>query len=268
MNEKVKAVLDGILERFKLGDIPEAVALASYPVADIPSAQWSFFNRTAMFLAGTADARGFRQWKEVNRYVRKGARAFHILVPCFYKKEDEQGEERHFLGGFKCAPVFRYEDTEGEELDYKQIKLPEIPLLERAEEWGLLVKTIPGNYRYQGYFSPGRREIALATPEESVFFHELAHAGHEKVKKGLKPGQDPFQEIVAELSAQALCRLVGKSANDTIGNSYRYIESYAKKIKMSAFSACFQVLTETEKVLNLILKGGDPECAKVATAPK
>ena len=46
-------------------------------------------------------------------------------------------------------------------------------------------------------------------PEESVFFHELAHAAHEKVKGTLKAGQDPLQEVVAELSAQALCRMVG-----------------------------------------------------------
>ena len=28
----------------------------------------------------------------------------------------------------------------------------------------------------------------------------------------MKPGQDPLQEVVAELSAQALCRMVGKQA--------------------------------------------------------
>ncbi len=262
MNQNVKAVLSNILERFKNGDIPEAVALASYPVADIPSVEWSFLNRTLMFLAGTGDARGFRQWNEVNRYVKKGAKAFHILVPCIYKKEAEEGEEYHVLKGFKCGPVFRYEDTAGEELDYRQIETPQVPLMERAEEWGISVKAIPGNYRYRGYYSSSRKQIALATPEESVFFHELAHAGHDKVKQGMKPGQDPFQEIVAELSAQALCRLVGKSARDTMGNSYRYIETYAQKIRMSAFSACMRVIAETEKVLNLILKGGEAECAR------
>jgi len=41
---------------------------------------------------------------------------------------------------------------------------------------------------------PGRKEIALATVEEGVFFHELAHAAHEKVNGLLKTGQDALQE--------------------------------------------------------------------------
>ena len=257
MNERVKSVLDVIVSKFKSGDIPEAVALASYPIPDIPSSKWSFTNRTLMFLSGTGDARGFRQWKEANRHVRKGARAIYILVPCFAKNVDEKtGEEKESLRYFKPSPVFMFEDTEGEPLDYEQFELPELPLVERAEEWEISVKTVPGNYRYRGYYSSSRREIALATPEEKVFFHELAHAGHEKVKGRLAGGQDPLQEIVAELSAQALCRLVGKQAEDTTGNSFRYIERYAGKIGLSPYSACLKVLGETEKVLNLILVGG------------
>ena len=37
---------------------------------------------------------------------------------------------------------------------------------------------------------------------------------------------------------------------------YQYIERYAKDIGLSAHNACLKVLKETEKVLNLILKGG------------
>lgn len=257
MNEKVKNVLNTIVEKFKSGEIPEAVAMASFPIPDIPSVRWSFTNRTLMFLAGTADARGFRQWKEANRWVKKGARAIYILVPCLRKEIDEDtGQEKESLRYFKPSPVFMREDTEGEPLAYEQIEVPDLPLIQRANEWGISVKAVPGNYRYSGYYSSIRQEIALATPEEKTFFHELAHAGHEKIKGGLTAGQDPLQEIVAELSAQALCRLVGKQAADSTGNSYRYIERYAKKLKLSPHSACFRVLGETEKVLNLILKRG------------
>lgn len=255
MNYKVRQVLNVIVEKFKSGEIPEAVAMASFPVPDIPSSKWSFTNRTLMFLAGTADARGFRQWTEVKRQVKKGAKAIYILVPCFKREvDDETGEEREVLTFFKSAPVFMYEDTQGQELDYKNTRLPELPLLDKARQWGISVKAIPGNYQFRGYYSPKRQEIALASPEERVFFHELAHASHEKVKGSLDNGQDPLQEIVAELSAQALCRLVGKQTDNSIGNSYRYIERYAGEIKMSPYSACLKVLAETEKVLNLILK--------------
>lgn len=160
------------------------------------------------------------------------------------------------MKGFGIKPVFRYEDTDGEPLEYEQIDMGELPLIQKAEQWGLNVKAIPGAFRYYGYYSSGRNEIALATKEESVFFHELAHAAHEKVKGKLKGGQDPLQEIVAELSAQALCRIVGKQPNDTLGNSYRYIEGYAEKMKIKPYNACMKVLGETEKVLSLILDNG------------
>jgi hypothetical protein len=256
MNEKVKQVLTSIVDTFKSGQIPEAVALASFPVPDIPSTKWSFMNRTIMFLSATIDARGFRQWKEADRWVKKGAKAIHILVPCFKKiKDEDTGDETDVLYYFKTSPVFRYEDTDGKKLDYRQIELPELPLRKRAENWGIEVKAIPGNYRFRGYYCPDKSIIALATPEEKTFFHELAHAAHEKVKGSITPKQDPLQEIIAELSAQALCRMVGKKDKDTTGNSYQYIERYAKDIGLSAHNACLQVLKETEKVLTIILKG-------------
>jgi len=259
MNDRVNNVLNTIIEKFKSGDIPEAVALATFPIPDTPSANWSFTNRTLMFISGTGDARGFRQWKEANRWVKKGATAIYILVPCFSKKNEEAETGEDGTGAityFKPSPVFRLEDTEGDDLDYENLELPELPLIETAESWGISVNAIPGNYLYRGYYSPGRQEIALATPEEKTFFHELAHAAHEKVKGNLKAGQDPLQEIVAELSAQALCRLVGKRAKETLGNTYSYIERYAKKVNLKPYNACLRVLSETEKVLNTILQGG------------
>jgi len=177
----------------------------------------------------------------------------------FIKKVDDNGQEIMKLYGFGCRPVFAVEHTEGEALDYEQIELPEFPLIQRAQEWGISVKAIPGNYRYRGYYSFESKEIALATPEEKIFFHELSHAAHEKIKGSLKKGQDPLQEIIAELSAQALCRMVGKKLADTTGNSFQYIEGYAEKIKMNPYSACLKVMSETEKVLNLILKENEEQ---------
>ena len=209
MNDKVKQTLNIILDQFKSGDIPEAVTLSMFPIPNLPCSKWSLLNRTLVFLHGTRDARGYKQWQQANRYVKKGRRGIYILVP-FIKKVDDDGQEKMKLYGFGCRPVFAVEDTEGEPLEYKNIELPEFPLMERAREWGISVKAIPGNYRYQGYFSFESKEIALATPEEKVFFHELSHAAHEKIRGSLNSGQDPLQEIIAELSAQALCRMVGK----------------------------------------------------------
>jgi len=268
MNQKVKQTLDCIIDRFKTGDIPEAVGFSMFPMANVPAANWSKLNRTIMFLSGTQDARGFRQWQEVGRKVKRRSKAIHILVPNFRKvTNQETGQEDSVLIGFLSRPVFRAEDTEGEPLSYEQLELPSLPLIDRAEEWGISVKAVPGNYKYYGYYSPSRKEIGLASPDEVNFFHELAHCAHERLLGKLTPGQNPIQEVVAELAAQALCCLVGKSTQKTIGNSYLYIERYAEKMEMSAYGACLQVLRETEKVLNLILDQGQndsmPESAKI-----
>jgi len=256
MNQNIQNVLKSIVSAFESGNVPEAVAVASFPIPDIPSAKWSFTNRTIQFFSGTADARGYRQWEAVNRHVKKGSKAIYIMVPCFKKQQDEETEEeQQVLSFFKAMPVFRVEDTDGDPLDYQDIELPDLPFIERANDWGINVKAVPGNYRYYGYFSPQRQEIALATPAEKTFFHELSHAADHIIKGELKPGQDPFQEITAELSAQALSRIAGKSIEDTTGNSFRYIKNYAQKVKMSPEKACLRVLSDCEKILNLILHG-------------
>ncbi len=65
-----------------------------------------------------------------------------------------------------------------------------------------------------------------------------------------------MQEIIAELSAAVLCRVIGKRSADTLGNSYRYIDAYAKKLGIKPHCACMKVMGDTEKVLHLILDAG------------
>jgi antirestriction protein ArdC len=69
----------------------------------------------------------------------------------------------------------------------------------------------------------------------------------------LKKGQDWRQEVVAELTAAVLCQIVGKTSRH-LGNHYRYIESYGKEASLTAWQACVKVMSDVEKVLNLILR--------------
>ena len=256
MNDNIKQTLDKILASFESAEIPAAVAIASFPIPDIPSARWSWRNRTIQFICGTADARGYRQWTCSGRHVKKNSRAIYILSPCISKLTDEEtDEDNKVVKFFKATPVFRAEDTDGEPLAYANIELPELPLIQRANEWNISVRAIPGNQQYRGYYAPDRKEIALATPSEKTFFHELSHAADHIIKGKLKSGQDAFQEVCAELSAQALARMVGLSIQDTTGNSYQYIRSYASKLRITPHQACLTVLSQTEKILNLILHG-------------
>jgi hypothetical protein len=177
MQPKVKEALSGILQAFEAGNIPEAVAYSCFPAIKIPCSKWSFTNRTLVFLSGTMDARGFQQWKEANRYVKKGAKAVNILVPMMRKKDDDE----IVLTGFRTAPVYRAEDTEGEPLDYERLELPEFPLLAKAEEWGISVKAIPGNYSYQGKIdlSPHQACLKILTRTEKALNLILKEAENE-----------------------------------------------------------------------------------------
>lgn len=254
MLPRVKLVLDSLLEEFKNGTIPAAIQYTMFPIPDIPSARWSLLNKLMMFYHQTEDARGFKQWKQVKRSVSKGKKSFDILVPVFKKEVDEKTKaESTVLKGFCCGCVFRVEDTEGEPLDYQALKLPEFPLMKRAKALGVSIHAIPGNGSYYGYYDPKKSIIALATPEEKTFFHELCHVADHKLNGELKTKQDPLQEITAELAAQALCRIVGKDGSKYFGNSYQYIESYAQNLEMTPHSAVLRVLGSVEAILKYLL---------------
>ncbi len=202
-------------------------------------------------MTGTCDARGYVQWKMVGRKVKRGSKCFYILAPCIRKIEHEE-EEKYKITGFLAIPVFRVEDTVGEPLDYQNIQLPDLPLIDVANKWNIKVKAIPGNYKCLGFFRHYKQEIGLASKEEVVFFHELSHAAHLRVKGHLGSGQNWRQEIVAELSAAALCHLTGKDGNRYLGTNYQYIEHYAVKAGISPYRSCIRVMNEVEKVLEMI----------------
>lgn len=244
---KIQETLNGILEVFKSGQIPEAICFASFAPFNIPSSKWSFLNHIILWVHRTNDARGYRQWLEVGRHVKKGSQAIYILAPRL-KKEDVDKTLIGFLG----VPVFKVEDTEGEPLNYEKA-IPNFPLMDKAREWGLNVMAVERNGRFWGSYNG--EEIKLATSEEIVFFHELCHHAHKLIKGELVYGQDWKQEIVAELSAEALYRIVGLK-KETIGNTYKYIEQYAEEAKLSPVKACLEVLHEVEQVIKLII-GGD-----------
>ena len=141
--ERAATELEKIVALFSTTQLPDLCAKALINAPEKPSSKWSFGNQLLMLLAGTEDARGFKQWNEVGRYVRKGAKAFRILGPVFVKKSLESAdpnetEEIEVLVGFRAIPVFRAEDTEGTELPaYKPRDPP--PLLEVAERFGMKV---------------------------------------------------------------------------------------------------------------------------------
>jgi hypothetical protein len=138
LTDKARCALDLILEAF---DSPEkfvdTLARATLIPNNSPCARWGPYNRFLVALRGTSDARGFRQWQEANRHVKKGARALHILVPRFKKvqEDDPDGDEKgnQILIGFVAAAVFAAEDTEGDPLPEATPR--EIPQLQAVADY-------------------------------------------------------------------------------------------------------------------------------------
>ena len=267
--EKVDGVLNGIVDLFTDGDVAQAVAIATFPTPDIPLAKWSLRNRVIAMIAGTGDARGYRAWESVGRNVQKGKRAFYILAPLMVKDRkggvDKNGKPKMIVIGFKGVPVFRAEDTEGDPINYPKHELPAHPLSEVAEAWGIDIKTAGFAGHAYGW-TDGKGNITLCTPNERTFFHELGHCADARTHK-LKGGQDAVQEIVAELTAATLARLVGREMpND--GRSKSYIQGYARKLYPNLTDAeamrkaCAKVLARTCKAVEAILKVANAEEVK------
>jgi len=117
--EKAQAAAQEILTAFEEGTIPTALArMFIHRKNDVPARRWSFSNRLLAALRGHNDARGFRQWKEVGRFVKAGERSFSILVPRMgkAKEDDEQWGIKAgdpIVTGFVTAPVFGFSQIDG-----------------------------------------------------------------------------------------------------------------------------------------------------------
>jgi len=259
--EKMKTAITKVITAFEEGKAAKAIAHTLLPVGDIPSAKWTgLANRLILWAYTTAegkssDARTFLQWKEVGRFPAKGS-GITLFRPKVGRRENDEGETVTFVHGFSSFTVFSYSDTDGEEIELPDVKpLEDIPLMDVAKKWNVKVEydTIQGGW---GGYSPSRNSITLCTPDESVFFHELAHVAHGKVladrNDKLVGGQDSSQEIVAELTASVLCELVGK---EPVRHDYslRYVSEYAKRSGQDAVQACRSLISEVEKTLKKIL---------------
>ena len=112
---KSEEAANRILSVFQAGTLPAALAPVFIHRRDnVPCRAWSWSNQLLTALAGYSDARGFRQWEQAGRAVRKGDHAFAILGPCLVKRTERDAEtgdesERMALVGFKSIPVFGLE---------------------------------------------------------------------------------------------------------------------------------------------------------------
>jgi hypothetical protein len=247
LSPKAQAALDNVIKRFQSGDLSPVVEIIRLRRPETPSSKWTLSNQILAYIqADSLDCRGYRQWQQVGRHVRKGSHAAFILAPCLITVEDETGEKKQILRGFRGMPVFAYHDTEGEDLpeaDYTPRELP--PLVEAAKRLGVKITWQPTPADRLGDCSTDGQRIHVGTHDQSVFFHELAHAAHAKIEK-LKGGQHPGQETIADFTACVLMELYGFS--DRSGNTWQYISHYAK----DPLQAIVKALAKVEQVLEIL----------------
>jgi hypothetical protein len=252
LSEKAQASINRVIEKFQSGDLSPITKVARIqldPAA--PAYRWSLSNKVLAFMqAEELDCRGFVQWQQVGRHVKKGSKAVYILRPHTLKQTtDHNGEEKEELVciGFSTVPVFAASDTEGEALGtiYQPQVLP--PLLDVAKKFAIDVSYIPITPERLGDTSSDGSRIRIGSHNPSVFFHELAHAIHAQIDGGLKGGQHTNQETIAEFTTTVLMDFYG--IKDHSGSAWNYISHYAQ----DPLLAITKAMGTVEKILAILL---------------
>ena len=263
-----------LLEMFKSQEFGPQLSLtiikrrADDPVNALPCNKWSIGNHILMWFFGHTDAAAtFLQWKHMNRAVVKGAKAFPIFSPIVYKskkKKDDGTEEEHVgIRGFRAVPVFRIEDTVGEDLKTSDYTPPEMPpLYKAAEVLGVKVYWRPMSRAAYGYYSPGDNSITLSSTDYVVWFHELTHAVRETLADA---NADPDrEEIIAETTASVLMEMqFGDHSYQQ--QAYEFIKHYCTdKSPEFVMKTVMGVLKDVEEVVNKILDAANEAASSSA----
>ena len=261
MSPKAETALAKVVEQFQSGDISPFVEITRIELPpDAPARKWSWGNRTlALATTGQLDCRGYRQWQQIGRQVKKGTTAGFIFAPITRKvteADPKTGQEReyHKLLTFKPIAVHAYKDTDGEPIESYDVKEPP-PLLEVAQRFGVEVSYDATFDRSYGSCNIEGKKIRLHSQSPAVFFHELAHAVDAKVNGKLKGGQHSDQETTAELAAAVLMHVYG--LGDHTGNAWQYIQSYNKDPLRAITDAADKVGALLAEIFEMEQQGGD-----------
>lgn len=255
LSPKAQKSIDKVIDKFKTGDLSPIIQVARINLdPDAPAAKWSFSNKVLAFAqTGDLDCRGYRQWQAFGRQVKRGSVAGFIFSPRTVKKTKKNGdgedEEYRACIGFIPIAVFPSSGTEGDTplQDHKPAELP--PLADVARRLGIELTWQPLPPDRLGDCLTDGSAIRLATDDEAVFFHELAHAAHAELngESGLKNGSKTQKETVAEFTSAVLMELYG--IRDNSGNAWNYISMYAK----DPITAISKAMGTVEGVLDLLL---------------
>lgn len=249
LSTKAQASIDKVINQFKTGHLSPISRVARIKLDEsAPARTWSLSNRVIAFMQSQElDCRGFVQWQNVGRTVKKGSKAVYIFRPHTITKLNEKDEKETICVGFSTVPVFPASSTEGEKSvsSYAPLELP--PLAELANKFNINIDYVPVTPERLGDCSTDGLKIRLGSHDARIFFHELTHAIHARIERGLKGGQQTDQETIAEFTTAVLMDFYG--LGDHTGNAWKYISHYAD----DPIVAITKALGTVEKVLNVML---------------
>lgn len=271
--QRTEQATAAILDVFRSGELPQALATI-YLAGEMPSQSWSIRNQLlALQQGGHPDARGYDQWRQAGRPVKRGSRAsVFILKPILKAPEmerlDAEGNviDAKVVVGYRPIPLFSIFQTEGPNPELHEEALEGLPLRALAKRWGINVVTFPGqggpiagsmHYRLDpdGHRVP--ETITLGVSGQRTFVHELVHAAEAKL--GVPQESEKIKkEIVAQLGASTLLHLIGRPVEADVGYTFTYIRSYVLETNPKAgdleiLEACTAVLERIHAAVSLIV---------------
>ena len=177
---------------------------------------------------------GFQTWKQLGRYVKKGAKGILILAPVPLRKDAEASDREEAterpVVHFRAVYVFDVADTDGDALpELGNAEGDPSGHTERLKEFiasrGIQLEYSDAIHPAQGQCSPGK---IVLLPGQSLAeeFATLAHeTGH-----ALLHGQDRRSETtkcVRETEAEAVAFVVCEAIGLKAQNSADYIQLYS-----------------------------------------
>jgi len=138
-------------------------------------------------------------------------------------------------------------------MHHEPINLSELPLMEKAKEWGLTVKIVPGMRKCPGHYDKGRHEFQLVSADAKAFLHGLAHAALERLSDPTTLTQSQLQEVIAELAAAALHQIIVKTPDEKFSDSYSFILFNAGALGKTFLETCLEVFSETVEIIEYLL---------------
>ena len=211
---------------------------------------------------------GFRAFLDLNRCVRKGDKAIHILAPVAVKQRDERGEETSEKKVFfRTVPVFDVSMTDP--LPGKEpvpLMPPSQPIT--GDSHHHLIAPLIAHAAYLGYSveirdlpddgpggwcDPKHRQIVIATGPANrqvrTLVHEIAHA------HGLGYEQYGRQQAEVLVDCVTYC-VLGSVGLDVGGESIPYIAGWGEEGALDAIRGYAQTIDAIARQIEAVL---DPQ---------